>query len=770
MNRSSLVRALMSLAALVAATAIVLTTSPTLGLDLRGGTQVVLQTRDTATVEADAEATDRVLEVLRRRVDALGVAEPTLARSGEQRIVVELPGLQEPQEAVEVIGRTAQLSFHPVLSDPAAAPDTVQGAPTPAEGAPSVDESGAPVALGPAALTGEGVEAASAGIDPQGTSGWFVGVDFGEGAQAWEALTGQAACAPLGNPARRVAIVLDEEVISSPQVNVDVACEVGIQGGSTQITGSFTQQEAQDLAALVEGGALPVPVEVIEQRTVGPTLGASAIEASMTAVALGLAATAVFITVVYRLVGLLAVIALTCYALISYAALLTLGATITLPGLAGFVLAVGMAVDANVLVYERAREEYTIGARSGRRTLRAALVHGFRKAFSAIADSNITTLLSAGLLFFLASGPVRGFGVTLGVGVVVSMFSALVMTRVLTEVALARPSIAHRPRVSGIASIGRVRSHLSSRDQDWLRRPALWLIPALAVTGALLAGVAVRGLELGVEFTGGRSIEYALQAAVPVETARDAVAGAGFPQAVVQEAGDGDVRVRLAPITDTEQQQIRDGLAGVAGQATVVSDELIGPTLGEELRRNALIALGVALAAQLAYLAVRFRWVFSAGAVAALGCNVAVVVGFFAWTGRTLDGVFLAAVLTVIGYTVNDSVVVFDRVRETWARRREESFARVCGSAVLATLPRTVNTGASTLFVLIALLVLGGDSLSDFATALILGVVAGTVSTAVVAAPVTVLAHRRWPTPPPAATITARAPTARGPLQSGAVV
>ncbi|SHN83871.1 SecD/SecF fusion protein [Geodermatophilus obscurus] len=767
-TRPLLARVIVSLALLVAATAAVLTSTPTLGLDLRGGTQIVLEAQDAPTVTADAEATARALEVLRRRIDALGVAEPTLVRSGEDRIVVELPGLTEPREAVEVIGRTAQLTFHPVLGaapagEEAADPEVA------AAGATTVlpDEGGALLQLGPAALTGEAVDGAAAGVDTQTSGARFVTVDFtGPGRRAWEELTGQAACAAPGDPTRRVAIVLDGEVISSPSVGAQVPCGVGITGGSTQDTGRFTQDEAQDLAALIQGGALPVPVEVIEQRTVGPTLGAAAIDASVNAVLLGIAATAVFIVAVYRLMGLLAVAALLCYALITYAALLTLGATITLPGLAGFVLAVGMAVDANVLVYERTREEYAERGRS----LRSALTTGFRRALSAIADSNITTLLAAGLLFFLASGAVRGFGVTLTVGVLASMVSALVITRALAELAATRRVLARRPQLTGVHTLGRVRTWLAGRNWRLYARPRRWLAVSVLVALVAAAGIAVRGLQLGVEFTGGRSTQYATSAPLDPETARQAVSDAGFPDAVVQEAGEADVRVRTGPIDDAEQEAIRDALAAEAGAAEVVSDELIGPTLGTELRRNALIALGVALAAQLAYLALRFRWTYSAGAVGALLANAVVVVGVFAWTGRAADGVFLAAVLTVIGYTVNDSVVVFDRIRETRsAPPRGRPFPAVAGEAVLQTLPRTVNTGASTLLVLTALLLLGGDSLTGFAFALILGIVAGTVSTVSVAVPLTVALDSRWPPGPGAPVAAGR--RASGPRrEDGAVV
>jgi SecD/SecF fusion protein len=771
-------RALFALAVVAGSIWVTVTTPARLGLDLEGGTQIVLETQDSSTVKADAESTDRAVEVLRRRVDALGVAEPSLTRSGDRRIIVELPGLQDPREAAEVIGRTAQLTFHPVLEQvlpqPSASP-TPSPAPSAepsgsAEGERVLpDESGQDIRVGPAALTGEGVEGARAETDPQGLGGWFVSIDFrGSGGQAWQDITGKAACAPFGDPTRRVAIVLDDEVISSPQVDESVACDVGIPGGSTQITGSFTAEEAKELAALVRGGALPVPVEVIEQRTVGPTLGAAAIDASAKAAVIGVALTALFITVMYRLLGGLAVVALGSYAVISYAALAALGATLTLPGLAGFVLAIGMAIDANVLVFERAREEYAARRAKG---LRAAVDAGFRKAWSAIIDSNVTTLLAGGLLFFLASGPVRGFGVTLAIGVLASMVSALVITRALAEWAVRRKAVTGRPAVSGIAAPGRVRTWLAERDPDLMEHGRRWLAGSAVVLVLAVTGIVTRGLDLGVEFTGGRLVEYSTSSPLSVDDARAAVSDAGFPRAVVQESGDDDISVRTGDMTNQQEADVRAALAEASsGEVTKQRDELIGPSLGDELRQKALIALGVALAVQLAYLAARFRWTFGAAAVAAMAHDVLVLVGVFAWLGKPVDGVFLAALLTVIGYSVNDSVVVFDRVRELWGTQRKRGFARVVNSAVLQTVPRTVNTGLGAVFILAALALLGGDSLTDFAVALLIGIGVGTYSSMFTASPLAIELEKRSPSPPPPA----RTPTATRPRLerdgSGAVV
>jgi len=760
MSRAALVRLVLALLILGGSIAIAVTSKPRLGLDLRGGTQIVLETQDSPTVEADAEATDRTLEVLRGRVDALGVAEPTLARTGENRIIVELPDLQDPREAARVIGRTAQLAFHPVI-------EAVAADARPEEGQRILpDEVGQPLRLGPVAVPGDLVSGSDPGSDPTQGAGWYVTVDFrgDQGRDAWQQLTSDAACAPLGDPARRVAIVLDDEVISSPQVVSEIACGVGMSGGSTQITGDFTVEEARNLAILIEGGALPVPVEIVEQRTVGPTLGAEAISASAEAGVIGLIITGLFIAFVYRLMGLLATIALTTYAVISYAALAALGATLTLPGLAGFVLAIGLAIDANVLIFERAREEFTEAREAG---LAKALGIGFNKAWSAIIDSNVTTLLAAGLLFFLASGPVKGFGVTLSIGVLASMLSALVIARVLTEQAARSSWLRDHPEVSGLASTGRVRTWLRHSSPDLMRRSRTWLAVSGVALVLAVTGIAVNGLNLGVEFTGGRLMQYSTTQSITADQAREAVVEAGFPTAVVQEADDGQVAVRTGQISDDDALAIRDALAAEAGGATQERDELIGPSLGDELRQQALIAFGIALVVQMIYLAIRFKWTIGASAVLAMFHDVVLVVGVFAWLGKPIDGVFLAAALTIIGLSVNDSVVVFDRIREEWRASKDRDMAAVINRAVIDTLPRTVNTGLGAMFILGALAVLGGDSLRDFAIALLLGLGIGTYSSVFTAAPLSLLLHRRWPLP---RSEPAKKRPVREPADSGAVI
>ncbi|MFJ6074247.1 protein translocase subunit SecD [Streptomyces sp. NPDC093065] len=740
-SRSLNVRALVALAVMAASVAITLTMPVRLGLDLRGGTQIVLETKSTETTKAGREATDRTVEVLRGRIDALGVAEPTIVRSGENRVVVELPGVQDPKKAADVLGRTAQLTVHSVLGPAENAGDGADG--TAAKDGERVlpDESGQSLRLKDATLTGQDVKGADARFDQQNGAGWHVTVDFKDaGSDRWAQVTGEAACHPAGDPQRRVAIVLDNKIISSPQVDPSVSCGAGITGGSTQITGSFDDTEARELALLIKGGALPVPVETVEQRTIGATLGDEAISAGAWAAVIGTALTALFITVVYRLMGALATVALLCYGLISYAALAAVGATLTLPGLAGFVLAIGMAVDANVLVFERAREEQAARTRP---STRSALTAGFRSAFSAIADSNVTTLIAAALLFFLASGPVKGFGVTLGIGVLASMVSALVITRVLAEFAAGRPAVFRRPGITGISTTGPVRDALLRRNPFLMRRPRHWLAASLVVLLVAGSGILVRGLNFGIEFTGGRLIEYSTATQVDPDRARDALADAGFPRAVVQSSGDSDLTVRTEELTDAEAATVTKAVSELGGETEKVRDELIGPSLGEELRRDALIALGLALGAQLLYLAARFRMLFGTAAVSALAHDVIILVGVFAWLGKPIDGVFLAALLTVIGYSVNDSVVLFDRVRELMGRERKTPFDRLTNDAILQTLPRTVNTGMGAVLILASLAVLADDSLTDFALALLIGVGVGTYSSVFTASPLAIELHGR---------------------------
>ncbi|QSR32693.1 protein translocase subunit SecD [Nocardioides sp. S5] len=741
MSRGVWVRFILVLGLLAGCAALALNVKPNLGLDLRGGAQFVFEAEGTEQTPATAENVDKTLEVLRGRVDALGVAESTLVRQGENRILVELPGVtndEEAQEAEERIGTTAKLTIHEVLA-------TAQPDAEPSKKANQVlpSDQGDTLEIGPTVIQGEQISGASAVQRDQSVE-WVVAIDFnGEAGSTWADITGAAACNALGDPKRRIAIVLDNEIISSPEVTEGIGCNVGIRGGATDITGDYTAEEAKDLAALIEGGALPLELKAISDRLVGPSLGAAAIDASIEAGIIGLILTGLFIVVVYRLVGAMATVALASYALLAYAMLVGLGSTLTLPGLAGFVLAIGMAIDANVLVFERAREEYAAYPSAG---LRRALQVGFNKAWTAIIDSNVTTLLAAALLFFLGSGPIKGFGVTLSIGVIASMISALIIARVLCDLAVSNKGVTRKPAISGLGNVGKVRTWLDRKDPDIMKHRGRWLAVSGAVTVFAIAGIA-QGLNLGVEFTGGRQLDYSVSQDVTVEEARAAVSDAGFSEAVVQTADDpADFTVRTGEITNDEEQRIEDELSAIGGDVEKIDDQQIGAALGDELRNNALIAFGVAFLAQLLYLAIRFKWTFGVAAVIAMAHDVLIVVGVFAWLDKPIDGIFLAAAMTIIGLSVNDTVVVFDRVRERWhGSKPEDDFTTLANKAAVETVPRTVNTGLGTMFILAALAILGGDSLRDFSIALLIGLVVGTYSSIFTATPLVTYFHEKWP-------------------------
>lgn len=352
------------------------------GLDLQGGTHVVLEAVDTPEAKVDEDAVQRVVKIIERRVNELGLTEPIIQRQGDRRIIVELPGVKDPEKAIEMLGKTALLEFQ--------------------------DESGTTV------LTGKDLKNAQAQIDQANRN--LVALEFSdEGARKFADLTAK-------NIGKRITILLDKQVLTSPVV------EEAIPSGKAVITGNRTIEEAQRLAILLRSGSLPVKVDIVETRTVGPTLGQDSKEKSKVAFTIGIAAIVLFMLLFYRLSGLVANIALLLYVLLLLVALKMLNATLTLPGIAGIILSMGMAVDANVLIFERFKEEVRAG-----KTLRAAMDAGFNRAFMTIFDSNVTTLFAAVVLFFLGTGPIKGFAITLGLGIVLSMFTAITVTRFMLK-------------------------------------------------------------------------------------------------------------------------------------------------------------------------------------------------------------------------------------------------------------------------------------------------------------------------------------------------
>jgi preprotein translocase subunit SecD len=369
------------------------------GLDLQGGTHVVLEAVDTEQAQVNDDAMNRVVAIMEKRVNALGLTEPIIQREGERRVIIELPGVKDPDAAIKTIGKTAMLEFR--------------------------DEDGNTV------LTGTDLKDAQASTNPQ-TGQNVVNLEFSdEGAQKFADLT-------MKNVGRTIAILLDGEVLTAPNVREPIL------GGRAEITGQKTLEEAQNLAVVLRSGALPVKVEIIETRTVGPTLGQDSKDKSQFAFAVGLGAVVIFMIFFYHFSGFIADVALMAYTIMLLSILYLMDATLTLPGVAGIILSIGMAVDANVLIFEHFKEEYQINGKS----LRLAMDAGFKRAFTTIFDSNVTTLIAAGVLFFLGTGTIRGFAITLGVGTILSMFTAITLTQFMLKLMI-NSKLSENPRLYG---------------------------------------------------------------------------------------------------------------------------------------------------------------------------------------------------------------------------------------------------------------------------------------------------------------------------------
>ncbi len=412
---------------IIAATTILFTIPIKLGLDLQGGTQLVLEAKETSTQKIDNETIQGVMSVIRNRIDGLGISEPIISQKGFKQIIVQLPGVKDPEHAIKMVGETAQLEFVEGEWAPGdvskLTPEKLQilaGTDAKIDKVISYDNQGKvtserAIILKTTALTGKDLQSASPGNDQNGNP--IVNIEFTkEGAKKFQEVTRR-------NTGKPLAIILDHKIISAPNINEEIA------GGRAQISGHFSVQEMRDLVIKLKAGALPVPVEIVSHKVVGPTLGKDSIEKSKIAGAIGTLVVLLFMFFLYRIPGIAANIALLIYILISFAILKLLHATLTLPGLAGFMLTIGIAVDANVLIFERIKEERAQG-----QSLQASIQHGFSRARVSILDSNITTLIGAAALFALGTGSIKGFAVTLSVGILVSMFTAITVTRVILNI------------------------------------------------------------------------------------------------------------------------------------------------------------------------------------------------------------------------------------------------------------------------------------------------------------------------------------------------
>ena len=687
-----------------------------LGLDLQGGMHMILKV-DTAKLPTQARtgATERALEVIRNRIDQFGVKEPSIHRQGEDEIIVQLPGVTDRERALSIVQQVAHLEFRLVSADAellkkGMAGEAVYGYEVvkDAQGEPYLLEKNVPLT---------GAELANAHVD----YGRFASpeVSFSltpEGSKVFAALT-------RANIGRRLAIVLDGKVKSAPVIQ----SEISDQG---QITGRFTPQEANDLALVLRSGALPAPLVVEEERTVGPLLGNDSIRAGVKATGIGLALVFLFMAGYYLLPGLISCVALGLNFLLILGGLGLFHSTLTLPGIAGIVLTLGMAVDANVLIYERMREEIKLG-----RTMRQVITNGYDRAFSAILDSNLTTLLAALLLFQFGTGSVRGFAVTTVIGLTASMFTAIVVTRIIFELLYRAKALS---RVRMLQLIGQTKL-------DFLKpRRICYTLSLLCVIGGLGYFLSLGSRAYGIDFAGGQLQQYHFRKPVPMDSIRSAIREAGVPDASLQQFGQpSDIIIRTGGDTLGKiQPHLKNAFADSAPE--LVRVEQVGPSAGRDLRVRAVQAIFWALVAISLYVAFRFRsWSFGVAGIVALLHDVAIAVAALAITGRPISLTIVAALLTIAGYSINDTIVIYDRIRELRRTARKMPFPELINLALNQTLSRTILTSGVTLLTVISLFLFGGDILNDFAFTLLVGFISGVYSTVYIASPLLLLWEKK---------------------------
>jgi SecD/SecF fusion protein len=691
-----------------------------LGLDIQGGTSFLIRL-----VPGDKPITkgmlDQAVEVIRKRIDVFGVSEPIISPVGGDRILVQIPGLDTAkiQEARDQLSRVAKLEFRLVYSDngerlreidegkQVIPPEyRIETYKMQREGEKPVEER--LLVKKKADLSGEHVSSAGASYEKDG---WVVHLRFdAEGAKQFGSIT-------AANVHHRFAIVLDGIIQSAPVI------QDAIYGGDAQITGRFTEEEARGLASVLEN-PLQTPVSIEEERSVSPTLGLDSIKASILAGLVGLAITLVCVAIYYKIPGLVANVALIINLILLVGAMTMFHFVLTLPGIAGIILTIGLSVDANVLIYERLREEMALG-----KSLKIALNTAYEKAFSSIFDANVTTLITAAILFWKATGPVRGFAIALTLGILASLFTALIVGRnflgwFVDTGKLKRISMLHL---------------ISAQNINFLGKGFIACMCSLALLLAGAGAFYIRGeRNFGVDFRGGDLITLSAPGKIDVGQVRHALQPIGLADASIQEStqvGKSYITIRTPLNTsDKVEKQIMQTLPNAG--FTVEGSERVGALVGGELAKSSLIALGLGILGILIFVTFRFELSFAVGAIVALLHDVLMTVGVFALLGRELTLAMVGAVLTIAGYSINDTIVVYDRIREGLASGRRGTIEEIMNSSINQTLSRTILTSTVTLIPILCLFFFGGAVLRDFSLAIIIGVVVGTYSSIFIASPI----------------------------------
>jgi SecD/SecF fusion protein len=692
-----------------------------LGLDIQGGTSFLIRL-----VPGDKTINkgmlDQAVEVIRKRVDYFGASEPIISPVGNDRILVQIPGLDTAkiQEARDQLSRVAKLEFRLVYPDNGQRLKEIDAGKEvippeyrievykhQAEGNEKPIEERLLVKK-KADLGGDRVSASNAYY---GNEGWTVQLKFdSEGAKKFGQITEQY-------KGHRFAIVLDGVIQSAPVIRD------AIYGGDAVITGKFGEQEARGLASVLEN-PLQTPVSIEEERSVSPTLGMDSIRASILAGLVGLAITLVCVAIYYKIPGLVANLALIINLILLIGALTMFRFVLTLPGIAGIILTIGLSVDANVLIYERLREEMALG-----KSLKIAVKAAYEKAFSSIFDANVTTLITAAILFWKASGPVKGFAISLTLGILASLFTALIVGR---------------NSLGWFVDTGRLKRismlHLiSSQRINFLGKGFLACMCSLALLLAGAMAFYTRGdRNFGVDFRGGDLVTMSAPNKIDIGQVRNALKPIGFADASIQESAQGGksyITVRTPLNTsDKVEKQIIQAMPNAAFK--VEGSERVGALVGGELAKNSLIALGLGIVGILIFVTFRFELSFAVGAIVALLHDVLMTVGMFSLLGRELTLTMVGAVLTIAGYSINDTIVVYDRIREGLASGRRGTIEQIMNESINQTLSRTILTSTVTLIPILCLFFFGGAVLRDFSLAIIIGVVVGTYSSIFIASPI----------------------------------
>lgn len=692
-----------------------------LGLDLKGGMHLVLKV-DTEKLKENAkkDAVLRAIEILRNRIDGLGVGETLIQRQGENEILVQLPGITNRDAAIQMVGQVAQLEFRFVDDDPSRLKDALAG--NVPEGFILKHLKGddrEPLLLEDSvALSGERVADARVDFDSQGFGQPHISLTLdAEGAKEFGVLT-------RSNVGRRLAIIMDEDVLSAPSI------KEAILGGSAQITGKFSFDEASLLSLALRSGALPAPMHIEEERTIGPLLGKDSIDAGINATKLGAALVIVFMLIYYLKAGIISDIALLLNLLLIFGTMGFLNVmlpdnqlTLTLPGIAGIVLTLGMAVDANVLINERIREEIHNG-----RPVQAAINSGFSKALSAIIDSNATTLVAAFMLFQFGSGPIKGFAVTLSIGLITSLFTALFVTQTLFMLFHGWGMLKKIPMLNIFIN----------KKIDFLSKSYFFIaFSCILIAASIFTVVQKKDSAYGIDFAGGQIQEYKFANPVSADHLRQVLKEKGVDDAVIQQfdQNPGVVLIRTSGDTyDKVSAGFKESFP--ENKFEVLRIEKVGPVVGKALRKAAVLAMVFALGGILVYVGFRFKhFDFATAGVIALLHDVFVTFGILIMMNRQIDLLVVTALLTIAGYSINDTIIIYDRVRENMVKMGRVKLSEIINTSINQTLGRTILTTIATMLVVIALFIGGGEVLNTFALTLIIGFIIGSYSTIFIVSP-----------------------------------